>query len=104
MALIEVVLLAGPFAGARRQSRARPDRRERRDRRSRRVIPGAAVVIVFRLSSGSLGALGWAVLPFPSMVDTWLGPFHPLTHVLGSRRSGSSVPSWPPSSRRGSLT
>ncbi|MFZ2015341.1 MAG: FtsX-like permease family protein [Nocardioides sp.] len=83
MALLEVVLLAGPaFAvGARRQSRtlALLAANGGTPKQSRRVVLGTAVVLggVGGLAGLVLGiATAWAILPaLQGMSDTWFGPF-----------------------------
>ena len=92
MALIEVVLLAGPaFAvGARRQARnlALMAATGGTPRQARRVVLAGAVVL------GSVGAalgavlgigVAWAVLPIVQRYSgTWLGPFDvPWLHLVG---------------------
>jgi putative ABC transport system permease protein len=110
MALIEVVLLAGPaFAvGARRQSRslALIAANGGTPTQSRRVILGTAVVIgAFASVVGIvLGiALGRGLVPvLQSMADTWFGPFQiRWDHVLGIAAFGllssflaAVVPAW----------
>ena len=106
MALIEVVLLAGPaFAvGARRQSRtlALIAANGGTPTQSRRVI--LAAVVIGGSSAGRRARhrarLGPAAVP-AALLDTWFGPFQIRWHVLGIAAFGSA-PSWPPSSRRGS--
>ena len=110
MALIEVVLLAGPaFAvGARRQSRALAliAANGGTPSQSRRVILGTAVVIgaVATVVGIVLGiALGRGLVPvLQSMADTWFGPFQVRwDHVLGIAAFGllssflaAVVPAW----------
>ncbi|HEY3530487.1 MAG TPA: FtsX-like permease family protein [Nocardioides sp.] len=110
MALIEVVLLAGPaFAvGARRQSRslALIAANGGTPTQSRRVILGSAMVIgAFAAAVGIvLGiALGRALVPLlQSTADTYFGPFQiRWTHVLGVAAFGlvsaflaALVPAW----------
>jgi putative ABC transport system permease protein len=110
MALIEVVLLAGPaFAvGARRQSRslALIAANGGTPQQSRRVVLGMAVVIgAFAAGVGTaLGiGLGRALVPWlQSMSDNWFGPFQVRwTHVLGIAAFGlvsavlaAVVPAW----------
>ncbi len=110
MALIEVVLLAGPaFAvGARRQSRslALIAANGGTPTQSRRVILGTAVVIgVFAAVIGTALGIGLsrALLPWlQSMSDSWFGPFQlRWPHLLGISAFGlvsavlaSVVPAW----------
>lgn len=110
MALLEVVLLAGPaFAvGARRQSRALAliAANGGTPSQSRRVILGTAVVIgaVATVVGIVLGiALGRVLVPvLQSMADTWFGPFQiRWDHVLGIAAFGlvsaflaAVVPAW----------
>jgi putative ABC transport system permease protein len=110
MALIEVVLLAGPaFAvGARRQSRslALIAANGGTPAQSRRVVLGAAVVIGACASGAGavLGVgLGRALIPvLQSMSDTYFGPFQiRWDHVLGIAAFGlvsallaAVVPAW----------
>ncbi|GAA4706209.1 FtsX-like permease family protein [Nocardioides conyzicola] len=110
MALIEVVLLAGPaFAvGARRQSRslALMAATGGTPRQARRVVLASGVVL------GGLGAVlgvvlglvvGWLVLPIVQRFsDAWLGPFDvPWPHLVGIAGFGllsallaAVVPAW----------
>ena len=110
MALIEVVLLAGPaFAvGARRQARnlALMAATGGTPRQARRVVLAGAVVL------GSVGAalgtvlgigVAWAVLPIVQRYSgTWLGPFDvPWLHLVGIAGFGllsallaAVVPAW----------
>ncbi len=110
MALIEVVLLAGPaFAvGARRQSRslALIAANGGTPSQSRRVVLGTAVVIgaVAGIVGAALGiGLGRALLPWlQSMSDSYFGPFQiRWGHVLGISAFGlvsaflaAVVPAW----------
>jgi len=110
MALIEVVLLAGPaFAvGARRQSRslALIAANGGTPTQSRRVVLGTAVVIgaCAAITGVVLGiGLGRALLPWlQSMSDTYFGPFQiRWQHVLGIAAFGlvsaflaAVVPAW----------
>lgn len=110
MALIEVVLLAGPaFAvGARRQSRslALIAANGGTPRQTRRVVLGAAVVIgaIASVVGIVLGiGVGRALLPWlQSMSGTWFGPFQiRWDHVLGVAAFGlvsaflaAVVPAW----------
>jgi len=110
MALIEVVLLAGPaFAvGARRQARslALISANGGTPTQSRRVVLGTAVVIggVAAVAGIVLGlVLGRALLPLlQSMSDTYFGPFQiRWQHVLGIAAFGlisaflaAVVPAW----------
>jgi putative ABC transport system permease protein len=110
MALLEVVLLAGPaFAvGARRQSRnlALLAANGGTPPQSRRTILGSAVVLgtVGALVGIVLGVLaGWAVIPLlQAHADTYFGPFQiRWTHVLAVAAFGllsavlaAVVPAW----------
>jgi putative ABC transport system permease protein len=110
MALLEVVLLAGPaFAvGARRQSRslALIAANGGTPTQSRRVILGTAVVIGGFAAVAGVGlgiGLGRVLVPvLQSMSDTWFGPFQiRWEHVLGIAAFGllsaflaAVVPAW----------
>ena len=111
MALIEVVLLAGPaFAvGARRQARnlALMAATGGTPRQARRVVLAGAVVLgsVRRGArrGRSVSASAWAVLPIVQRYSgTWLGPFDvPWLHLVGIAAFGllsallaAVVPAW----------